>query len=80
MNKFRSKILILSHIMQFSLGKDINGIEYAGLKSMRVSEVREPKIGALVALSSAPASVWYLSWVVDFKLYEGGYVYTLESI
>lgn len=61
--KNRARILILSHIAQFSLGREIDGHAYAGLRDMRFRDVREPSIGGLVALSACGPSKWYLSWV-----------------
>jgi hypothetical protein len=80
--KTRSIILILSHIAQCSLGREINGRDFCGLCDMRFREDRQPAIGALVALSSAPASKWYLSWVHGIDPHPNRFStkYTLESI
>ena len=65
--KNRSRVLILSHISQFSLGCDSGGFPYAGLKDMRFHFCEDgastPVIGDLVALHSAPPSKWYLGWL-----------------
>lgn len=84
--KIRSRILILSHIAQFSLGREVAGMEYAGLKDMRFRENREPAIGSLVAPQSARSSKWYLSWVheviwhTDEQGRKRDATYVLESI
>jgi hypothetical protein len=79
--KTRSRLLILSHIAQFSLGGEIGGQPYCGLKDMRFREAQHPPIGSLVAPHSSPPSKWYLSWVHEVKVNEHGYfIYTLESI
>jgi len=78
--KSRSRILILSHIAQFSLGRECGGMEYAGLRDMRFRETYTPAVGSLVALSAAPPSKHYLSWVHDVAKHDGGYEYGLESI
>lgn len=80
MIKSRSRILILSHIAQFSLGRECGGMEFAGLREMRFRENRTPAVGSLVAISSAPPSKHYLSWVHDVTLRDGFYEYGLESI
>lgn len=74
--KNRSRILLLSHICQFSLTRRYGDQVYGGLKDMAFRENRSPRIGSLVSLSSAPASKWYLSWVAGVS----GDTYTLESI
>lgn len=78
--KTKSRLQILSHIMQFSLSREINGHAYGGLNDMRFRENLIPSIGSLVALSCAPASEWYLSWVRKVDFFSSGCSYTLESI
>lgn len=79
---YRSKLLILSYICQFSLSRTFgDGKTYGGLLNSAFQEDRNPPVGSLVALTSAPASKWYISWVVDRERYSGGdYEYLLESI
>lgn len=68
--KNKSRILILSHMAQFSLLRRHEGQIYSGLSDMAFhSGAVEP--GDLVALQSAPASKWYLGWLVEKKWPEG---------
>ena len=81
MKKERARIAILSHLAQFSLVRQTGGLPYCGLDDMRFhSAERNPVIGSLVVPQSAPASKWYLSWLVEYKPGGGWPVYTLESI
>lgn len=80
--KNRSRILILSHIAQFSLGREVGGVEYSGLKGSRFRESEEPAIGSLVAVSAAPPSKWYLSWMHETirHYYDDGRRYEREFL
>lgn len=81
--KNRAKILILSHITQFSLATNYGGKVYGGLADMAFHNGnREVIPGDLVALKAAPSTKWYISWLVS-KQWPEGYAceqYTLESI
>lgn len=84
--KNRSRILILSHIAQFSLQRRIGDHIYGGLSDMAFlgGAALSPDVmpGDLVAIQSAPASKWYLGWLLERKQ-PPGYaceVYTIESI
>lgn len=82
MRKDRSRQQILWHICQFSLGVDIGGQPYAGLRDMRFRENRTPSVGSLVAMQSMRDPQWYLAWVLGVTNAEGswGATYRLESV
>jgi len=79
-----SRIHILNYITMFSLGRDTGAPDgYAGLKESRFIELNHNPINlnCLVALTSAPISKWYLSWLRDIKINKHSYrSYLLESI
>jgi len=79
--KNRSRILILSHLAQFSLQRRIGDQPYSGLRDMAFHD-GNTQPGDLVSLQSAPASKWYLGWLVS-RQWPEGYAceqYTVESI
>lgn len=81
--KNRARILILNFITQFSLSKEFgDGRSFGGLKSFNASYEQKAVPGDLVALQAAPATKWYLSWLVSRQWPEGHACeqYTLESI
>ena len=84
--KSRAKILILSHLAQFSLQRRIGNLPYSGLADMAFESggFGDANVhpGDLVALQAAPPSKWYLSWLVSTQTPAGwiGPQYTLESI
>lgn len=83
MSKERSRIMLLSHIAQFSLGRvHDSGYPFPPLRDMAFQMTDNPPNGALVALSAAPPSKWYISWVIESRWPEGhaGTTWTLESI
>ena len=62
----RSRMLIMNHIAQFSLGRlHSSGVPWPPMRDMAFAPSDSPPNGALVALQAAPPSKWYLSWVVD---------------
>jgi hypothetical protein len=78
-----SRINILNYITMFSLGRDLGTLEgYAGLKESRFKRIEQipTKLNCLVALTSAPISKWYLSWLIDYKQRKGYIQYLLESV
>lgn len=70
MSKYRAKIAILSELMSFPT---INQKDWD-------SWDLKPEVGDLVSLSSAPASKWYLGWVVEIRGLDDYPEYLLESI
>lgn len=84
--KNRARLLILNHIMQFSLQRRIGDQVYGGLRDMAFhgddlgGTKAEP--GDLVALQSAGPSKWYLGWLISREWPEGwaGEQYVIESI
>lgn len=81
--KSRAKILLLSHIAQFSLATCYGGHVYGGLSDMAFHNGERDAIpGDLVAPKSAPSTKWYLSWLISKQWPEGHACeqYTLESI
>jgi len=80
MKKERARIAILSHLAQFSFARQLGGLPYCGLDDMRFHNAESnPVVGSLCVPKSAPASKWYLSWLVEYK--PGDWpVYALESI
>ncbi len=80
MKKERARILIVSHMAQFSLLRQFGDHVYSGLPDMRWRDAADkPVIGSLVAPQSCSPSKWYLSWLVDYK--PGDWPeYGLESI
>jgi hypothetical protein len=79
--KSRSRVLLLSHIAQFSLAQRVGGQTF-GLKDCSFEVDGTPQPGDLIAMKSAPPSKWYLSWVVSVQRPKGWSCdqYTLESI
>jgi hypothetical protein len=81
--KNRSRILILSHIAQFSLARRFGKIVYGGLSDMAF-EAADGNVqpGDLIAIQSAPPSKWYLGWLVSKQWPEGHSCeqYSIESI
>jgi hypothetical protein len=81
--KYRSRLLILNNITQFSLSREYgDGRAHGGTISFCASWDNKAIPGDLVALQSAPCTKWYLSWLVS-KQWPEGYAceqYTLESI
>lgn len=71
--KSKARIQILSRVCSFP---EIRSKDWTC--DMTVND--EVRVGDLVAMSSAPASKWYLSWVLEIKpdLYGGNFL--LESI
>lgn len=67
--KNRARISILSELLSF-----------ATIRNKDWEEDRLPPVGSLVAMSSAPTSKWYLSWVIEIDNREGYPRYLLESI
>lgn len=82
--KTRARLLILNHIVQFSLARRYGDHVTGGLRDMAfVSGSSETSIpGDLVALQSAPSSKWYLGWLISKQWPEGHACeqYTIESI
>lgn len=84
--KLRARLLILSHIAQFSLQRRIGGQIYGGLKDMAFQDsgmgAQDAVPGDLVALQSAAPSKWYLGWLISRERPEGWHdeQYTIESI
>lgn len=80
--KNRSRILILSHLAQFSLLRRFGDRVYGGLAEMAFSAEGESIPGDLVALQSAPPSKWYLGWLVSKQWLQGhaDQTFTIESI
>ncbi len=83
--KSRSRILILSHIAEFSLLRRYGDHVFSGLRDMafRGGNTDGAAVpGDLVALQSAPPSKWYLGWLIEKKWPEGydSEVFTIESI
>lgn len=81
--KLRSRILILSHIAQFSLSRRYGDQAYGGLSDMAfVAGDRAVIPGDLVVPQSAPPSKWYLGWLISKQWPEGHAceTYTIESI
>jgi hypothetical protein len=79
--KNRSRILILSYIASLSLQRRIGGQPYSGLATAAFHD-GPAQPGDLVALVSAPASKWYLGWLIS-KQWPDGHAceeYTIESI
>jgi hypothetical protein len=76
----RSRIAILSYICQFSLSTVVNNYSIPALRTSSFIENRNPDIGSLVVMTSAPTSKWYISWVIDYRQKRGGKEYLLESI
>lgn len=76
MRKDRARKQVLWHICQFSLGVEIDGQSYSGLREMRFRPTDAPKVGSLVALKSMREPDFYLGWVHDVK----NTVYTVESL
>ena len=78
-----AKIEILNYIMQFCISKKFgNGPTVGGLSDCFFSPSDKPSVGDLVALTSAPNTVWYLSWYVQLQSRENQYcdIHTLKSI
>lgn len=81
--KERARILILNHIAQFSLARVMSdGSPFGGLRDMAFSFTDAAQPGSLVALQAAPATKWYLSWLIERSWPEGWACeqYLLESI
>lgn len=83
MKKERSRLLILHHIAQFSLGRRFpDGSPWPTSEDWCFRPTDDPTPGSLVALQSAPLSKWYISWFIE-KSHPKGWIadkYTLESI
>lgn len=75
--KTRARPAILNFIAQLTLQRPWGG--HSGLQWERNDD---PPVGSLVALQAAPASKWYLSWVVSTKTGSSQFMnkYLLESI
>ena len=66
----RARISILTELLSFPI---IRGKDW--------TDDRKPDPGSLVATSGAPETKWYLSWVVETELHEGGWHrYLLRSV
>lgn len=87
----RARIEILSYIMQFAVkkyyGKDSSGRSIGDIPNPEWSfqgemcKEHETPIGSLCRITSVSASKWYLSWLVDVEINQGGFHrYLLESI
>ena len=83
--KKRARLLILNHIVQFSLQRKIGEHTYGGLHDMCFrgdlfgSDKAIP--GDLVAVQSALVSKWYLGWLIETHRKENGYEhFSIESI
>jgi len=72
MSKNRARLLILSNLMSFPTINNKDWGYNCGCD--------KPQIGDLVALSSAPPSKWYLSWLREYDPNNGWPKYLLESI
>lgn len=83
--KSRARLLILNHVVQFSLQRMIGEHSYGGLHDMcfhggGFGEDRAIP-GDLVALQSAPVSKWYLGWLIETQHKENDYEHwSIESI
>jgi len=82
MRKDRARKQVLWYICQFSLGVEIDGSSYSGLRETRFRPTNMPKIGSLVALQSMRDPDFYLGWVHEVKVGKIGFdtVYTVESL
>jgi hypothetical protein len=79
--KTRARLAIMHYICEFSLAREFsNGQPFAGSSDYRFTFADMCRPGDLVALQSAPASKWYLSWAHTIDVQQYGNVYTLESI
>lgn len=84
--KTHSRLLILSHIAQFSLARRYGDHVTGGLRNMAFvsggADERDARPGDLVAIQSAGPSKWYLGWLVSRQWPEGHACeqYTIESI
>lgn len=81
--KARSRLKILNFVMQFCLAKTFSsGEPWPPDKDFSFRPSRTPAVGSLVALTAAPQSKWYLSWVHSVERPEGWCDdnYCLESI
>ncbi len=66
----RARLNVLNEVLSFPT-----------IRNKDWQEDSKPNPGSLVALSSGPATKWYLSWVVEVELREGGWHrYLLRSL
>lgn len=72
----RARLEILNYVIAFCTNTLYDGkyfppfSEGSGFESVKIGGA--PPIGSLVRLMAAPATKWYLSWVVDVKKEEDG--------
>lgn len=71
--KSRSRLLVLNNLVAFSLGHRESTGHCWNLHGHAFKPVRQPTVGRLVALQSAPIpNEWYLSWMVEHDPGEPG--------
>jgi len=69
----KARLAILSELMSFPMIRSKDWIVSPDLRD-------DLMCGDLVAMSSAPVSKWYLSWLKEIEIKDGYTYYTLESI
>lgn len=85
MGKERARLMILHYVMEFSLSRTFgDGKTYGGLVScafMARGSRQDVRPGDLIALQAAPASKFYLGWLLETRETDQGWSeYLLESI